>query len=137
VNSDGTVVLTRGRPSDTRRITGLNNAVAVASGSEIVALTRDGRVFEIDRPILVHEQSNVATEHAGLSSVVGIAAGNWRCLALTSDGTVTVLSGDGFPDYLNVPKGLKNVIGIAAGDMFCLALQTNSPNSIPRKAVNP
>jgi alpha-tubulin suppressor-like RCC1 family protein len=104
---------------------GLSNVVAIAAGGMAsvdvnLALTKDGRVFEL--PTLTAE----AVERPGLSNVVAIAAGGSQCMALKRDGTV-VAWGDWRQYRATVPTGVSNVMAIAAGFQFCLALQTNAP----------
>ncbi len=130
VNSDGSVTTWDNRTGRGHAISGLSNIVAVSAGSEGLALTRNGIVYEIDLHSDADPHSDEARQHAGLGNVVAIAAGDLRCLALTREGRVSVVWDGGFSPYLDVPQGLKNVIGIAAGDMFCLALQTNSAGPI-------
>ena len=126
VSNDGALRMWDSRTGRRRSITGVSNVVAVASGSDVLALTQEGTVFEIDRPPIDSNASNEAHQHEGLSNVMAIAAGRSRCLALKRDGTVAVVLGDGFDSFLTPPPDLKNVIGIAAGDMFCLALKRDS-----------
>ncbi len=130
VKPDGSVVTWDNRSGRSHSISGLSNVVAVAAGREGLALTRDGTVFEINVHSDADPHSDEARQHAGLSNIVAIAAGGLRCLALTREGTVSVVWEGGFSPYLDLPAGLTNVIGIAAGDMFCLALQSNSAGPI-------
>ena len=125
--ADGTLIMCNNGPGGSRSIKGISNVVAVAVGSHVLALTREGTVFEIDCPPVENRRSDVAWLHEGLTNVVAIAAGRSRCLALRGDGTVVVVFGEGFPSFLNPPGDLKNVIGIAAGGMFCLALEKEGP----------
>ena len=61
---------------------------------------------------------------AGLSTVVGTAAGAQHCLALQSNGIVAAW-GPNNDGQTNVPAGLSNVMAIAAGDNHCVALLNN------------
>src|SRR5439155_517116 len=66
--------------------------------------------------------SGQATVPAGLSNVVGIAAGLYHSLALRSDGTVAAWGNNTF-GQATVPAGLDNVVAIDAGHDHSLALQ--------------
>ncbi len=61
---------------------------------------------------------------SGLSNVVGIAAGGYNNLALTSNGKVSGW-GDNSSGQTNVPATLSNVVAIAAGQDHSLALKSN------------
>jgi hypothetical protein len=61
-----------------------------------------------------------------LSNVVALAAGDFSCLALLSNGMV-VGWGDSSSGVTNVPVGLTNVQAIAAGSSHCLALVGKGP----------
>lgn len=61
---------------------------------------------------------------AGLSTVVGTAAGAQHCLALQSN-VIVAAWGANNDGQTNVPAGLSNVMAIAAGDNYCVALLNN------------
>jgi alpha-tubulin suppressor-like RCC1 family protein len=124
LKADGTVVTWWIKGGRNHVISGISNVVAIATGAESLALTKDGAVFEIGL------NSDDAKQIAGLSNVIAVAAGTSRALALGRDGTVAVVWGDNYPYVPLEPVHLTNVIGIAAGDNYCLALQTNSAGPI-------
>jgi len=68
--------------------------------------------------------SGQATPPAGLTGVVGIAAGYVHSLALTSDGTVVGWGWNGY-GQATPPAGLTGVTAIAAGEMYSLALTSD------------
>jgi len=127
VKADGTLVTWAIKSSQSRTIIGLSNVVAVAAGREGLALTRDGRVFEIEPHSDLDQNSDKARQIIGLSNAVAIAAGNSRSLALRRDGSIAVVWGDNYPYFPSEPVHLTSVIGIAVGDNFCLALQNEAP----------
>lgn len=61
---------------------------------------------------------------AGLTNVVGLAAGAVHELALKNDGTVAAWGANSY-GQTNVPAGLTNVIAVAAGIQHSLALLSN------------
>jgi Regulator of chromosome condensation (RCC1) repeat/Chaperone of endosialidase len=61
---------------------------------------------------------------AGLSNIVGLAAGAFHSLALRSDGTIVGWGSDGYHESES-PAGLSNVIAVSAGDSHSLALKGN------------
>jgi alpha-tubulin suppressor-like RCC1 family protein len=124
LKADSTVLAWSIKGGQIHAITGLSNVVAVAAGTESLALTKDGAVFEIGL------DSDEAKQLGGVGNAVAIAAGGSRSLALTRDGTVEVVWGDNYPYAPLEPVHLTNVIGIAAGDDFCLAIQANSAGPI-------
>lgn len=58
------------------------------------------------------------------TNVVALAAGDYHCLALHQDGTVTAWGANYF-GQTNVPSGLTNVVGIAAGSASSMALRAD------------
>jgi hypothetical protein len=66
-------------------------------------------------------QTNVP---AGLSGVVGIAAGFAHTAALQINGTVVAWGNNGY-GQTNIPSGLSNVVAVAAGDYHTVALKTD------------
>ena len=65
---------------------------------------------------------------AGLTNLVGVAAGHGHCLALRNDGTVAAwIVGFSYPDHgqTNVPAGLSNVVAIAGGFSDSLAVKAD------------
>lgn len=61
---------------------------------------------------------------AGMTNIVGIAAGGNHGLALKTDGTVVAWGVNNF-GQTNVPAGLSNVVDVAGGIQHSLALQAN------------
>lgn len=97
----------------------LTNIVAIATGSNNLALRGDGTVAAWGESGC--GQTNVP---AGLSNVVAVAAGLTHCLALRDDGTV-VAWGDNSVGQATVPACLGSVVGIAAGRYHSLALRSD------------
>jgi hypothetical protein len=91
----------------------------VADRSHSLALKSDGTVEGWGQ-----NWAGQATPPAGLSNVIGIAAGDDHSLALKSDGTV-VGWGQNWAGQATPPAGLSNVIGIAAGNDHSLALKSD------------
>ena len=99
-----------------------SNAVAVAIGDGVYALTEEGTIQGFGN-------SSASTPPEGLSNVVAISARGTRSLALRKDGTI---AGWG---ALTVPPGISNVSAIAAGARYSLILTTNPP--LPMLALRP
>lgn len=81
--------------------------VSVAAGAQLRAWGENG--------------SGQTSVPAGLTDLVGIAAGSNHSLALKSDGTV-VAWGANSSGQCNVPAGLSNIVAIAAGAGVSMAL---------------
>jgi hypothetical protein len=98
----------------------LSNVVAVASGAGSVNmfLQSDGTASSAGPNFF--GQTNVPPN---LSNVVAVAAGSSVCMALKSDGTVTVWGSQ--PNLTNVPPDLSNAVAIATGSFHCLALKSD------------
>jgi alpha-tubulin suppressor-like RCC1 family protein len=90
-----------------------SNAIAVAVGPGLLALTADGTVVQFG--------ASSTPVPAGLSNVVAISGGYGNALALKSDGTVI---GWG---HAEISQQIDNVSALAAGGRYSLVLTTNPP----------
>jgi hypothetical protein len=94
---------------------GLTDVVAISRSDHSLALRADGTVVEWGS-VNYHPPLNVPS---GLSSVLGLVAGESADLALKTDGTVIAW---GYNNATNLPDGLRNVLAVASGERDGLAL---------------
>jgi hypothetical protein len=95
---------------------GLTDVVAVAAGSENVALKSDGTVVAWR-----HDGTPSTDVPDGLSGVIRVASSTTHNLVARNDGTVVTWGAAGDP-ALAVPPGLNQIWEVAAGESYSLAV---------------
>jgi hypothetical protein len=113
LQGDGSIVVFTGPLFPYQQYNPPSNAIAVAVGPGLLALTADGRVVQFSTP--------PTPVPSGLSNVVAISGGYGNALALKDDGTVI---GWGRAD---ISQQIDNVSALAAGGRYSLVLTTNPP----------
>jgi hypothetical protein len=122
LKDDGTVV-SWGDGSPVEGFYGVTDVTAIASGSECLALRRDGTV--VSQESYSGSGSGSMGSHpwlipAGLGHVTDVAAGGFDDVAVIDDGTATSW-GDG-PSRMGVPEGLDHIRQISIAAKHGLAL---------------
>ncbi len=146
LTTEGSVVSLQGDlPAQLAYLAGIHDAVALSSaGYHALVLKSDGTLADVGNYYVIaagltYTPINVPI---GLSSVVGVAAGEVHSLALMSDGSVRawgqagIWAGDSY-GQATVPASLTQAIAVSAAGYTSLALRDGSGDNVPTVATQP